>query len=142
YGTSNIREWLNSEETNVSYTHNAPTEANVNNGQNEYADEKGFLAEGNFTATERAMLAPRTHKVLLAEIDSNVKEGGTQAHVYDNSPINETVSNYDTSYYKMLTDRVFLLSVKEIYDWVAARGWEYKAKPTPEAVANSEYKSG
>ncbi|WP_458414532.1 DUF6273 domain-containing protein [Schinkia sp. CFF1] len=141
YGTSNIREWLNSYEADVSYTHNEPNGANVNSGQNNYEDEKGFLADGNFTSVERTMIAPRTHKVLLADIDSNVKDGGTASHIYDNTPINEAVSNYDSAYYKMFTDRVFLLSVQEINNWVAARGWDYKAKPTAQAVANSEFLS-
>lgn len=139
YGTSNIREWLNSDEQAVSYTHNAPTAANVNSGQNSYANEKGFLADGNFTTAERAMIGPRSHKVLVAQIDSNVKDGGLHKHTYTPSPINQSVANYNSAYYKMFADRVFLLSVEEINIWVAARGWEYKSKPTAQAVTNSQY---
>ncbi len=141
YGTSNIREWLNSSEYSVQYSHNPPTAENVNSGQNAYAEEKGFLADGNFTPSERSMLAPRTHRVLLAEIDSNVKDGGSQQHTYNATNISVSIQNYTSSYYKDFTDQVFLLSVKQLNDWVNARGWSYVATPTTQAVLNSEYKT-
>ncbi|UTW70243.1 hypothetical protein KHA80_06435 [Anaerobacillus sp. HL2] len=137
----NIREWLNSSEYDVQYTHYEPTAANVNSGQNAYADEKGFLADGNFTPAERNMLAPRKHNVLLAEIDFNTKDGGTQKHNSSTTNISNAVQNYSFSYYKEFTDRAFLLSIKQINDWVDARGWSYLARPTSHAVVNSGFKN-
>jgi hypothetical protein len=57
--TSNIREWLNSEATLVSFTTQPPVEAAILSGGNAYADEPGFLV--NFTEAERSILLPVSH---------------------------------------------------------------------------------
>jgi len=53
--TSNLRSWLNSSAVagSVPWPDGCPpTAANVSSGFNDYATEKGFLADGNFSATE------------------------------------------------------------------------------------------
>jgi hypothetical protein len=124
---SNIRQWLSSEEKKINWIQNEPS----------YCKESGFLADGNFSAEERAVIKPVNHKVLLAEIDKEKKQGGkgeTWDYVFD---IKNLVENYDSSYYKNVTDKVFLLSGKELKEYVYDRGWEFKTKPTAKAVKDN-----
>lgn len=139
YGTSNLREWLNSDESTVTFSHNPPISGNINGNQNAYAMEKGFLS--NFTGAEKDMIQPRANKGVIASIDNNVKDGGTALHNYNATSPQTAIQNYNDSFYKEFMDRVFLLSVKEVAEWVQGRGWEYKAKPTSQAVTKSEYTS-
>lgn len=54
---STLRQWLNSSEQSVPWTHCPPTEKNVLDGLNPYADEPGFLT--GFSEAEQSLLAPR-----------------------------------------------------------------------------------
>ncbi len=149
YKDSNIRQWLNSSSPNsgantIDWIQNAPNVANIYIGYNPYQTEKGFLADGNFTPTERGLIKQYTHKVLLAGTDAAMKVGGSANHIYD--PIlSTTVQNYDTTaYYHHVTDNIFLLSVKQLKEWVydnrGALGKDYHiAKPTSQAVTQSTY---
>ena len=150
YKDSNIRQWLNSSSPNsgastIDWIQNDPSAANIQDGHNPYNTEKGFLADGNFTATERALIKPYTHKVVLSGTDAAKKDGGTANHT-SNKNIDSVVQNYDTdAYYQNVTDSIFMLSVKQIKEWVydnsAALGTNYHiAKPTAEAVTQSTYK--
>jgi hypothetical protein len=145
YENSNLRQWLNSDEQSIEWKQNQPSAENMWNGYNAYDTEKGFLADGNFTATERSYVKSRTHKVLLAEVDKGQADGGSEAHVWE-SNITEVVQNYDSAWYKNLTDDVFLLSVKDlkeyVYDNRSTLGDDYYiGEPTAQAVTNSTYKS-
>jgi hypothetical protein len=57
--TSNLREWLNSDQTEVKYSTQPPVATAVLNGANAYADEPGFLT--HFTKAERKNLLPVAH---------------------------------------------------------------------------------
>jgi chitodextrinase len=151
YADSNIRQWLNSSQANqgadvIDWRQNNPAAANLHDGNNPYDSEAGFLANRNFTNSERAMIAPVTHKVMLAKTDEAKKQGGTTVHGYYTTA-NLLINNYDTSaYFQEVTDSVFLLSAKQwkefVYDQRTILGSNYHlAKPTAEAVANSTYKS-
>ncbi len=151
YPDSNIRQWLNSSSSNsgadtIDWIQNDPSAANMSNSQNPYNTEKGFLANGNFSETERGLIKPLTHKVVLADIDQAKKDGGTEEHEFSSS-MSTIVQNYDTTaYYKNVTDSVFLLSVKQLKEWVydnsATLGENYYiAKPTAESVTQSTFKS-
>jgi hypothetical protein len=109
YRYSNIRQWLNSSDEQIDWIQNPPS----------YEKEKGFLADGNFTEEERNFIKPRTHKVILAGVDKDDKDGGSEQHEYEGS-INTVVQNYNTAWYQMLEDWVFLLSVKDVHDYVYA----------------------
>jgi hypothetical protein len=151
YKDSNIRQWLNSSSANtggnvIDWIQNDPSAANLYGGENPYNTEKGFLADGNFTSTERSLIKSYTHKVLLADLDVAKKDGGLASHTRDDN-IATVVQNYDTAYYQNVTDNIFLLSVKQLKEWVydnnAALGTNYYfAKPTAEAVTQSTIKSG
>ena len=150
YLDSNIRQWLNSSIANngsnlIDWIQNDPIAENLWLGHNPYNREKGFLADGNFTATERNLIKPLSHKVVIAGVDAAKKEGGTGNHTYSRNIIN-VVQNYDTTAnYQSATDNVFLLSVKQlkefVYDNSSVLGTNYHiAKPTIQAVEQSTFK--
>jgi len=158
---SNLREWLNSsaDAGAVAWSHQAPDNAHVWSNYNEYSVERGFLYSGtggNFTPEDVSKMVTPTHKVILADWDGAgvtsdadiEKDGGTANHTY-NSTITTAVQNYDSAYYEDIADdKVFLLGIKELYDYVynnATLGdgttW-YIGKTTAQARSNSEYTSG
>jgi hypothetical protein len=147
---SNIRQWLNSSSANkgntrMDWLQNDPTKQNMLNGNNAFASEKGFLADGNFTATERNAIKPVSNKVLLAAVDASQKEGGTEVHM-SNNKLAHILTNVNKAYYKNVTDRVFLLTAQQIKSYIYDRrkvlGENYHiAKPTTAAVKNSTYKN-
>jgi hypothetical protein len=112
--TSNLRAWLNSaaEAGAVIWPcGNPPTEDSVDS--NDYADEKGFLADGNFNEYERDLIEPVTHRALLYRADEDLAEGGLSPYSYWDE-IEDVVSNYDWAWYHNVTDRVFLLDPKQV----------------------------
>lgn len=123
---SNMREWLNSKDAEVKYSHKAPSLNSVVYYRAGEEKMPGFLYE--FTEAERNAIQPYKNKSLLAEVDKSVKDGGTQAHTAKSDnyrlPVSNAVQNFDKSYYKNLTDKVFLLDVKELHDYVYKRGWK------------------
>ena len=118
YKDSNIRQWLNSSSANsgantIDWIQNDPSVSNMYFGYNPYNNEKGFLADGNFTQAERSLIKPYTHKVLLDSLDYEKKDGGTEPYT-SNSFIDQVVQNYDAAYFQNVTDSIFLLSVKQL----------------------------
>ncbi|MHB8964088.1 MAG: peptidoglycan DD-metalloendopeptidase family protein [Saccharofermentanales bacterium] len=127
--TSNARSWLNSSASagNVVWLDGCPPE--------DYANEKGFLADGNFSTEERKLIKSVTQKSLLNELDVNkLKIGGTEillTHSYEDII---HLGNYDRAFYHNVTDKVFLLDIKQlrqVYDNAKTLGANYyRAKPT------------
>ncbi|WP_027087999.1 Ig-like domain-containing protein [Cohnella panacarvi] len=111
---SNLREWLNSSEQSVTYSHQAPDADHVLDYP--YSGEPGFLSDDNFTAFERSLIQPVTHKSIIAPIDEPVKDGGTEDHSYDTGTFANAYKNYDNAIYKNTTDLVSLLSIQEFLD--------------------------
>jgi hypothetical protein len=151
YPDSNIRQWLNSRSPNsvantIDWRQNDPTAANVASGFNAYHNEKGFLSDDNFNAIERSLIVPHTHKVMLEEADIAKKDGG-EAEFQGYDYVNNDLDNYNTTaYYKEITDHVFLLSAEQAVEYVLnnseSLGEGYlHAKPTPQAVENSDYET-
>ncbi|MEI6131428.1 MAG: DUF6273 domain-containing protein [Bacillota bacterium] len=145
--TSNIRSWLNSSATagGVIWPDGCPPDAaNVFEGWNAYASEKGFLSEGNFTAGEITAIKSVKQKQLLNELDqAKLKTNGSIAHINDISSLT-FLQNYDTAYSYMQTDKMFLLDVKQLSKLnqnTSTFGADYyKSKPTQKAVDKSGYK--
>ncbi len=131
---SNMREWLNSKDTVVKYSHQKPDKNHVEDFSND-DPQAGFLSY--FTEMERNAIQPCTHKIILSGVDKAVKAGGTEYHK-ESSQIANVVQNYDTSYYKNLTDNVFLLDIKELHDYVYKRGWETKRECNPKGIFTAE----
>lgn len=110
---SNIREWLNSAEATVDYSHQPPDAGHTLDMGSEdcsYADEPGFLS--NFVDSDRAIIQQIQHKVMLGSVDLQVKSGGS--HLWRPELDNED------AYHQWMTDKVFLLSWMEYQDWVIA----------------------
>lgn len=135
---SNIREWLNSDEIKVNYTTQPPTKDAVYEGCNAFSTESGFLS--NFSSDERSSIKPIVHKFILSEPNKRLRTGGSEKHIW-NADIGDCVQNFDEAYYKNVTDKVYLLDLKEIHDYVYSRGWEYRRMPTEEAIESSSYKN-
>lgn len=144
---SNIRQWLNTDKKSgtIKWIQNPPSKENMCLGYNPYEDEEGFLADKNFTESEKNIIKPVNHKVLLSNIDKDKKTGGEELHTLS-SDIYDIVQNYDNAYYENIEDKVFFLSVKELHNYI----WEnqkilgkeyYIGKPTKQAVAGSSEKN-
>lgn len=136
---SNIRQWLNSSEVKIKWVQNAPTKKNLKDGYNAYAEEKGFLADGNFTVEERKSIKAVKRHVFLPEIDRKKAEDGSEYYLYDGH-MEDILQNYDKAYYHTVTDRVFFLNTRELKEYLYDRGWEYRAYPTEKVVLNSNFK--
>jgi hypothetical protein len=126
YEGSNLRQWLNSSATQIDWLQKPPTLGNIltyegtedarkNPGKLPYADEPGFLSDQNFSEAERAWIIPYEHNVLLDAVDQEDRDGGTLAiaNFIESYDFKKIVENYDNIYYKTLTDRVFLLSIRQ-----------------------------
>ncbi len=107
--TSNMRSWLNShaEAGDVIWAcGNPPTNDSVDS--NDYAGEKGFLADGNFIEYERNLIKHVTQKALLYYEDWKLAEGGSEYYNYGGH-IDTIVANYYSAWYHNVTDKVFFL---------------------------------
>lgn len=144
WADSNMRSWLNSTATagNVAWLcGNPPTNDKVQDG---YAGEKGFLADGNFAVSERNAIKTVTQKSLLNSWEYTYPTQNSNYHINNNS-ISSVVQNYATAYSEQVTDKMFLLDVKQVnrvYENRATLGTNYYiGQPTQKAVDNSEYKN-
>ena len=144
---SNIRSWLNStaKAGNVNWLcGNPPTADKVWRGYNAYADEKVFLADGNFTESERSVIKTVTQKSLLSRLDITMATSGNEIHVL-NQNIENVVQKYSSAYAHNVKDKMFPLDVKQlnsVYENRSILGDSYYiGQPTQKAVDNSEYKS-
>ncbi len=133
---SNIRQWLNSSDETVNWKDGVPSTENLMRRANPYDKEKGFLAGDNFSVQERAAIKQVTHKALLSYYDKGLNEGGTYISL-DFRDISSIGDAYDKAYYNSVSDEVFLLSVKDLHEYVYKRGYEVKAKPTQKAIDKS-----
>ncbi len=138
---STIRQWLNSDQTTINWMHNAPTSDNLSNPINAYHDEPGFLSDANFSADERDAIKTVQHNVLLGEMYKEKRNGGSEKFIYEEN-IELALQNYDSAYYQTISDKAFLLSLKELKEHVYDRGWAYTARPTEAAIINNEYLNG
>jgi hypothetical protein len=128
--TSNLREWLNSR-GKVEYSTKAPDKSSVT--CNEYANENGFLHE--FNDDEVNMIRKTNHKVLLSRKYINTNSKGCELHK-NRATINNAVSNYDLAYSKEISDKIFLLSIKQLKEYLHDREWEFRGSPTEKAINN------
>ena len=149
YASSNIRQWLNSADEKIDWTDGTPSSGAtllfdsegwpLPDGANEYDLEKGFLADGNFTPTERSSIKPRAHKIILDKPDVNDNKGGTKFLDFKfDTPLRRIHADYQNSYYEIVNDKVFYLSFYDFYEYLYLNrdtlGDFYFAKPTIQAV--------
>lgn len=139
YGSNNwekssLREWMNSEEQSVNYSCEKPDKEHVLYGYYSYDTEPGFLS--NFTSKELELIQPVTHKSILSEPDSYIKDGDTAFRMYGHTDL--PVKRQVTKSYKNVTDKVYLLDVEELYDYVYSRGYDILRK----RYSNTETSAG
>jgi len=146
--TSNLRSWLSSTETsgNVTWLCGSPPSINhVQNKNNAYDMEKGFLAEGNFTPFELNTIKSVTQKSILNPLDKEkLRTFGNASHTMsENYPY--ILENYFVAYCDNITDKMFILDIKQLYSLYPNReilGYSYfQAYPTQKAIDNSMSKS-
>jgi len=113
YEHSNIRQWLNSSAELIEWKQNRPIAENLDDQLLPYADEIGFIADGNFTNKERSWIIPRTHIVLLTEADVNQSTSGNEIFQWIDESFETKITNYSNAYSTQLNDDVFLLSLNE-----------------------------
>ena len=94
---SNIRQWLNSTEENVSWTHCPPS----------YASESGFMS--NFSDYERSLIKSVT-RVVNVNIWESVREGYCDGGIGDRISLPDINLNAESYYYKRIDDSMFLLN--------------------------------
>jgi hypothetical protein len=134
---SNIREWLNSEDKRVNYSHQPPDSLHVRKGFNAYEDEPGLLT--NFSQKEREAIKPVKHKCELSLADRPVKEGGEVPPFELERITDNHVKEFENVFYKYVTDRVYLLSIQELYYFVFKNNFKIMANPTRQAVLKNQY---
>ncbi len=135
---SNLREWLNSNSAAVQYSTQPPVIEALEYNINPYADEPGFLS--NFTQAEQNAIKPVTHPVVLDKIYMAEKAGGEEPFndIYDIP--SKSISNEASAYHENSTDRIFLLSIQELAEWVEGNSFESKREATEAAIRQVEEK--
>ena len=111
WSISNIRIWLNSSDSRVTFEDQAPTAGATYESNNAYSEESGFLH--GFTEAQRDAIIPTVHPTMANPLNANA--GGTI----------ET------------TDLVFLLSEEEL-SWFDEAGVSKYAKVTEQAASANE----
>lgn len=130
---SNIHQWLNAENQISKWIQNPPSKWNVFESSNSYDKEPGFLCDNNFSPEEKKLIIEKTNKVLLSKIDLGMKMGGTRLLKSVRS-LDTAYQNYDDAYYMDVQDKVRLISIKELYEYVYKRGYNTWRKPTRQAL--------
>jgi serine/threonine protein kinase len=151
YLNSNLRQWLNSISPNnggntIKWKQNEPNKANVNSGKNAYNQEAGFLSDANFTSAERNLIRKRKHQVLLSSFDRQIAVNSADGEIHKlESPIalDDALQNYDNAFYEWVEDDVFLLSLKDVIQYVQKQsdllGADFiRGYPTAQAIDKSE----
>ena len=150
WGDSNIRSWLNSTAGPgkvVWNCGNPPNKENVWKGLNPYDQEAGFLSK--FTSEELSLIKEVTQKSLLDGYeyseDRNKDYHNWDYYIRNNKgtliDVNtgDLLYNYNTAYSENITDRMFLLDVKQVCKIDNnLPGYRYQSYLTEEAIANSE----
>lgn len=139
--TSSIREWLNSdaEAGAVIYTNEPPSRDRL--GNRAYDQEPGFLYE--FSENEKNGIAVTERRVFVhSTLGSKAKDGGSgdvprydglvpSGNIHISSP--DIDKNWKKYSYQVVKEKVFLLGIHEIFEYVQKRGFSTKKGLTDEA---------
>lgn len=140
WSSSNIREWLNSDEIKVDYTCNPPSDE-FTNGKG-YDTEKGFLA--NFSEKEKDSIAITERRIHInGYFDGECADGGIKYIQHLNmssqsflSTLDNIAFDYKNLKYKVEKDKIFLLNTSEFYWYIYRRNFNIDRELTPEAISN------
>jgi hypothetical protein len=156
--TSNLRAWLNSTASagGVVWPDGCPpTKENLRDDTsseyaNDYVNEKGFLATGNFTLSERRIVKDVIQRVTLNKNDeAKLADGGTESlnfsgAGYKDSSLSDVIYNYDTAFYQNVADKMFVLDIRQMYNLSSKSnvlGKNYHiGKPTQMLIDKSRFK--
>ena len=125
--SSNLREWLNSDSTTVRYTQIPPSTGYVN--KYPYDTEAGFLT--GFTEEEKNSIAITERGNLFGANDSSANTNGRTSTLPVNQNNSKSINfeypnylkNYNNYGRVVANDKVFLLTFKELAEYVQNRGW-------------------
>lgn len=136
WASSNLRQWLNSDQKKVSYSTQAPSASAVWGGYNDYDKEMGFLY--NFTETEKALIKKVKNKSVVSITEKDKAVGGSALYNFSRSSLEDAWHNTDEAYYTYVEDKIFLLSVEEALSYIYDKGQLLKAYLTEEAKERDE----
>lgn len=113
WSDSSIREWLNSEDATVNYSHCPPTREHVT--ENPYDAEAGFL--NGFTEQDLDALKVVTQLMIINEWettrDGYCDGGSSELPEYSINQLSG-ITDYSVYYHQYVTDRMFFLNAKQI----------------------------
>lgn len=132
--SSNLREWLNSDDTTVRYTSNPPATPNVNSYP--YDKEAGFLS--SFTETEKNAIAITERGNVFGADDTKANTNGKTGSMPYNHNNSKSMNfeypgvlkNWANYGQVVANDKVFLLTYKEMAEYVQNRGWTVTKTPS------------
>ena len=110
---SNMRSWLNSEENTVTWLCGNPPKAGSVTAGHEYDNKAGFLS--GFTQTEISAIKTVTQRSIVSHPEYSsgyIDEPGLDLPY--NTDIDTVADGYESAYYENITDKVFLLDVKQL----------------------------
>ncbi|MCD7905166.1 MAG: S-layer homology domain-containing protein [Clostridiales bacterium] len=117
WADSNIRSWLNSNESagNVTWLCGNPPSADYVN-ENPYNNEAGFLT--NFTSDELSAVKTVMQKCIVSnfEVNEGIYDSGSEYLSGIKTSIIGGIGNYDNAYSEQVTDTMFLLDIKQVYN--------------------------
>lgn len=140
--TSSIREWLNSDNSpgNVIYTNEPPNQSKL--GSNAYDQEAGFLH--GFTQKERDGIAVTERRNFIhTNMGAKARDGGSGYPARydglvpsDNIHISSTDidKNWKNYSYQAMKEKVFILGLNEMFEYVQKRGFSTKKGLTDRAM--------
>lgn len=141
WSDSNLREWLNSDEESISWSHDSPSSDNVYNGYNAYDSEAGFLT--CFTDEELSYISNTTQKVYTnqAEFLRNLTDGGNSEYLLlSGQHIQDLSLDFSDIYYQYVTDKFFVPNIIQLMQAYSNIGEDYIiAYPTKQAVTTSNF---
>ena len=124
---SNMRSWLNSEDNTVTWLCGNPPKAGYVTSGHEYDKKAGFLSD--FTQDEISTIKTVTQRSIVSHPEysaGHIDEPGLDLPY--NTDIDTVADGYENAYYENITDKVFLLDVKQLNTVKQKLGSYYIAK--------------
>lgn len=124
---SNMRSWLNSEDNTVTWLCGNPPKAGYVTSGHEYDKKAGFLSD--FTQDEISAIKTVTQRSIVSHPEYSagyIDEPGLDLPY--NTDIDTVADGYENAYYENITDKVFLLDVKQLNTVKQKLGSYYIAK--------------
>lgn len=138
---SNIRQWLNETSESIDWIRNPPSKGSKHANLIPYHKECGFLHSDNFSDAELNAIKLTEYKVILNENDLLKSDGGVEVYI-SSDMLDGPDYNYNKAYYQTLEDKIFLLSINEVKEYLYDRDWDITAMYTKKAYKKQAYADG